>query len=104
MVWKETTELANVLYQARLTDRETCYKAFEVPILLNLNINLTFANRKNNSYNQLITFLNEKGITRAYANYWISYPITFISKENIIVAPYKFRDVQKILELKPDTK
>jgi len=49
-------------------------------------------NSKNNSYNQLIAFLNEKEITRAYADYWISYPITFISNENIIVAPYKSRD------------
>lgn len=47
---------------------------------------------KNNYYNQLITFLNEKEITRAYANYWISYPVTFISEESIIVAPYKSKD------------
>ncbi len=47
---------------------------------------------KNNYYNQLITFLNEREITRAYANYWISYPVTFISKESIIVAPYKSKD------------
>jgi len=47
---------------------------------------------KNNYYDQLITFLNEREITRAYANYWICYPVTFISRENIIVAPYKSRD------------
>ena len=47
---------------------------------------------KNNYHNQLITFLNEREITRAYANYWISYPVTFISKESIIVAPYKSKD------------
>lgn len=47
---------------------------------------------KNNYYNQLITFLNEREITRAYTNYWICYRVTFISRENIIVAPYRSRD------------
>ncbi len=47
---------------------------------------------KNNYYDKLLTFLGEKEITRAYADYWISYPVTFISEENIIVAPYRSKD------------
>ena len=47
---------------------------------------------KNNYYDQLITFLNEREIARAYADYRISYPVTFMSKESIIVAPYKSKD------------
>ncbi len=47
---------------------------------------------KNNYYDKLLTFLAEKKVTRAYANYGISYPVTFISKESIIVAPYKSKD------------
>ena len=40
----------------------------------------------------IVPVFNEKEASRAYANYWISYPVTFISKESIIVAPYKSRD------------
>jgi len=47
---------------------------------------------KNNYYDKLLTFLGEKEVTRAYANYGISYPVTFISKESIIIAPYKSKD------------
>lgn len=47
---------------------------------------------KNNYYDKLLTFLGEKEVTRAYANYGISYPVTFISKESIIVASYKSKD------------
>lgn len=32
--------------------------------------------------------LREEGIERGYADYWISYPVTFISGEEIILAPY----------------
>ena len=35
---KFLTWITNVLYQAKLTDMETCYKAFKSPIFLNLNI------------------------------------------------------------------
>ena len=35
---KFLTWVTNVLYRARLTDMETCYKAFESSIFLNLNI------------------------------------------------------------------
>ncbi len=35
---KFLTWVTNVLYRARLTDMETCYKAFKSPIFLNLNI------------------------------------------------------------------
>ena len=35
---KFLTWITNVLYQSKLTDMETCYKAFKSPIFLNLNI------------------------------------------------------------------
>jgi len=39
------------------------------------------------SYNEVISFLLKQGINRAYADYFIAYPITFLSNENIIVSP-----------------
>jgi hypothetical protein len=35
----------------------------------------------------LIDFLLEHGETRGYSNYWIAYPIAFLSNERIISAP-----------------
>ena len=87
--------IANFLYLIRKFSRTVFYIFLWFTLLFFAYVNLSICgdlDKENNSYNQLIAFLNEKGITRAYANYWISYPITFISKENIIVAPYKSRD------------
>jgi 4-amino-4-deoxy-L-arabinose transferase-like glycosyltransferase len=50
---------------------------------------------------ELISFLREHGGTRGYANYWVAYPIAFLSQEEIILVPhlpykadlrYTFRD------------
>ena len=36
---------------------------------------------------ELINFLEEKEIYRGYSNYWVSYPLAFLSREEIIFAP-----------------
>jgi len=33
-------------------------------------------------------FLREHGGTRGYANYWVAYPIAFLSREEIILVPH----------------
>ena len=35
----------------------------------------------------LIDFLKEENIYRGYSNYWVSYPLAFLSKEEIILVP-----------------
>ena len=40
----------------------------------------------------LLRFLNERGIRGGYANYWLSYQLTFESQEKIILAPYQSED------------
>jgi hypothetical protein len=40
----------------------------------------------------VLRFLEERGLRGAYANYWVSYPLTFRSGEKIIVAPYRSPD------------
>lgn len=35
----------------------------------------------------LIEFLHEKGETRGYTNYWVSYPLAFLSQEDLIFVP-----------------
>ena len=35
----------------------------------------------------VLACLNQRGIRRAYADYWLSYKLTFLSGERIIVAP-----------------
>lgn len=40
----------------------------------------------------IIKSLAEEKITRAFVNYWIAYPITFITGEEIIAAPYRSHD------------
>ena len=37
--------------------------------------------------NELAKFLNDKNITRGYTNYWISYPLAFLSEEELIFVP-----------------
>lgn len=37
--------------------------------------------------NALITFLHEQGETHGYSNYWVSYPLAFLSQEEIIFIP-----------------
>ena len=37
--------------------------------------------------NELIDFLNANKITRGYSNYWISYPLAFLSHEKLIFTP-----------------
>jgi hypothetical protein len=37
---------------------------------------------------ELIRFLRERGQTRGYGNYWVAYPIAFLSNEEIILAPH----------------
>jgi hypothetical protein len=36
---------------------------------------------------QLISFLRQNGETRGYANYWVSYPLAFLSREELIFIP-----------------
>lgn len=36
---------------------------------------------------ELMQFLRETGETRGYSNYWVSYPLAFLSKEEIIFSP-----------------
>jgi len=40
----------------------------------------------------IIKSLEKEKITRAFVNYWLAYPITFISGEKIIAAPYHSHD------------
>jgi len=40
----------------------------------------------------IIQSLKEERITRAFVNYWLAYPITFITGEEIIAAPYQSHD------------
>jgi hypothetical protein len=35
----------------------------------------------------LIDFLIEKGETRGYSNYWVTYPLAFLSQEKLIFIP-----------------
>jgi len=37
--------------------------------------------------NDLISFLTEEDITRGYTNYWVSYPLAFLSQEKLIFVP-----------------
>ena len=37
---------------------------------------------------ELIRFLRERGETRGYGNYWVAYPIAFLSSEDIILVPH----------------
>ncbi|MDP8275552.1 MAG: hypothetical protein RAO92_04025, partial [Candidatus Euphemobacter frigidus] len=41
---------------------------------------------------EIINALKEENITRAYADYWLAYPITFLTGEEIIAAPYRSMD------------
>ena len=36
---------------------------------------------------ELIAFLNEKSELRGYSNYWVSYPLAFLSQEELIYVP-----------------
>jgi hypothetical protein len=36
---------------------------------------------------ELMTFLREKGETHGYTNYWVSYPLAFLSDESLIFIP-----------------
>ena len=36
---------------------------------------------------ELAAFLTEKGETRGYTNYWVSYPLAFLSEETLIFVP-----------------
>lgn len=40
----------------------------------------------------IISALKKDNISRAFADYWLAYPITFLSGEKIIVAPYHSHD------------
>ena len=37
--------------------------------------------------NELMNFLRDNGETRGYSNYWVSYPLAFLSNEEIIFSP-----------------
>jgi len=39
------------------------------------------------SYEELMAFLRGHGETRGYTNYWIAYPLAFLSKEEIVLVP-----------------
>ncbi len=56
------------------------YKSIKSDIDLNKGIN--FKNIKNQ-----INTLDKLGITKLYGDYWLSYPISFITKERIIIEP-----------------
>lgn len=32
-------------------------------------------------YDRLIAFLQENGVTRGYSNYWVAYPLAFLSRK-----------------------
>lgn len=36
---------------------------------------------------ELIQFLTSKGVTRGYSNYWVAYPLAFLSAEEIVFVP-----------------
>ena len=40
----------------------------------------------------IIRVLEEEEVDRAYADYWLAYPITFLSRERIIAAPFLSQD------------
>jgi hypothetical protein len=35
----------------------------------------------------LVAFLHEKGETRGYTNYWVAYPLAFLSGEELVFVP-----------------
>jgi 4-amino-4-deoxy-L-arabinose transferase-like glycosyltransferase len=39
------------------------------------------------AYDELIRFLRAHGATRGYTNYWVAYPVAFLSNEEIILVP-----------------
>jgi 4-amino-4-deoxy-L-arabinose transferase-like glycosyltransferase len=39
------------------------------------------------AYDELMAFLRAHGATRGYTNYWVAYPLAFLSKEEIILIP-----------------
>jgi hypothetical protein len=42
----------------------------------------------NHQYDQdLIRFLKENGETRGYSNYWVAYPLAFLSNEELLFSP-----------------
>jgi hypothetical protein len=43
----------------------------------------------------VIEYLRERGITRAYGTYWTCYLMTFLADEEILVAPFEKRDERK---------
>jgi hypothetical protein len=44
--------------------------------------------RIDHSYDQaLIAFLSEEGASRGYSNYWVAYPLAFLSQEKLIFVP-----------------
>src|SRR3989338_2024375 len=48
--------------------------------------------KEKKAHSLLLQFLNEQGIRGGYANYWLSYQLTFESQEKIILAPYQSED------------
>lgn len=44
------------------------------------------------AHSLLLQFLDKQGIRGGYANYWLSYQLTFESQEKIILAPYQSED------------
>jgi len=40
-----------------------------------------------NKIGELMSFLEDNGETRGYTNYWVSYPLAFLSKETLIFVP-----------------
>lgn len=61
------------------------------PLLLFISTNIVsnyfYLQSKPDSYKQVIAFLLKQGLTHAYSDYFIAYPITFLSNEKIIVSP-----------------
>ena len=49
---------------------------------INLNKGIVF-----NKIQKQINIIDELGITKLYGDYWLSYPISFITKERIIIEP-----------------
>ena len=49
---------------------------------INLNKGIVF-----NKIQKQINLIDELGITKLYGDYWLSYPISFITKERIIIEP-----------------
>lgn len=78
-------------YFFKYLKKVSCWIAYPLLIFLlffNLHGNWLFIEKVSISpYEEILSFLKVKGITYGYSDYWTAYPLTFISKEEIIISP-----------------